>query len=137
MAILGNAAPQASFDERDVIYRYCVASVKAGGQKRQKCETACVAIHTPTGTEAQCQDERSKERNRSKALAVLRQRVVDAQRAAHHAQSNDSRKTQIGAGERGDKIRTVQMHNGTVTNHLTGRKINVERYLKGEVEAIQ
>lgn len=137
VAILEDAKPALRFNEQDVEYRYCVASVGAGGQNRQKNETACVAIHKPTGVQAKCEDERSQKRNRSKALAVLRQRVLGAQIASHHAQSNDSRKTQIGAGERGDKIRTVQMHNGIVTNHVTGRKIPVERYLKGEVEAVQ
>lgn len=137
VAIVGKCAPIAHFDERDVEYRYCVASVGAGGQNRQKNETACVAIHKPTGTQAKCEDERSQKRNRQKALSVLRQRVLSAQRSAAHAAVNQDRKEQIGCGERGDKIRTVQMHNGVVTNHLNGKKMNVESYLKGELEKIQ
>lgn len=139
VAIIGDAthSSRESFRESDVEYRYCVASVGAGGQNRQKNETACVAIHRPTGTEAKCEDERSQKANRRKALAVLRERVLGAQRAAAHHATNIDRQTQIGCGERGDKIRTVQMHNGVVTNHLNGKKLNVERYLKGEVEAVQ
>jgi peptide chain release factor 1 len=137
VAILEDSQVVPTFDERDVEFRFCVASVGAGGQNRQKNETACVAIHRPTGTEAQCQDERSQRRNRQKALAVLRQRVLGAQVTAAHKSTNQDRQSQIGCGERGDKIRTVQMHNGVVTNHVTGRKLNAERYLKGEVEAVQ
>lgn len=137
VAILGGSEPTVSFDERDVEFRYCIASVGAGGQNRQKNETACVAVHVPTGTTTQCQDERSRKRNRQKALAELRRRITDAQVKAHASATNADRKQQIGCGERGDKIRTVQMHNGVVINHLTGKKISVERYLKGDVAAIQ
>lgn len=126
-----------AFDERDVEFRYCVASVGAGGQNRQKNETACVAIHRPTGTEAKCEDERSQSRNRQKALQELRRRVIEANRQVAHAKANGDRANQIGCGERGDKIRTVQLHNGIVTNHATGRKLSAAKYLKGFVELIQ
>lgn len=138
VAILGQSKrPEPAFDERDVEYRYCVASVGAGGQNRQKNETACVAKHVPTGVEAKCEDERSRKSNKRKALATLRQRVLGAQQAANHQATNVDRSNQIGSGERGDKIRTVQVNNSVVTNHLTGSKMNLDRYLKGYIEDIQ
>lgn len=137
VAILGSQKPIATLDERDVDYRYCVASVGAGGQNRQKNETACVAIHRLSGLEAKCEDERSRERNRQKALTVLRQRFAASQSERANAATNSARRDQIGCGERGDKIRTVQVHNGVVTNHLNGRKVSVDRYFKGEIDAVQ
>jgi protein subunit release factor A len=68
---------------------------------------------------------------------VLRQRVREASQAERHQETNQDHRGQIGCGARGDKIRTVQMHNGIVTNHETGKKISVDRYLKGYVEDIQ
>lgn len=125
------------FDEGDVEYRYCIASVGAGGQNRQKNATACIATHKPTGVVVRCEDERSQSANRRKALAELRRRVVERQRQALHGEQNKDRASQIGAGERGDKIRTVQLHNGIVTNHRTGKKMPAAKYLKGFVGDIQ
>lgn len=137
VAVFSETEETAAFDERDVEYRYCIASVGAGGQNRQKNETACVAIHKPTGTQAKCEDERSQSANRRKALAELCRRVTEAQRSSSHRQQNADRSKQIGCGARGDKIRTVQLHNGIVTNHLTGKKMPAAKYLKGYVDEIQ
>ena len=125
------------FRLEDVEIKYCVASVGAGGQARQKNATACQVLHVPTGTRAQCEDERSQKRNREKALRTLRQRVEEAARSKAASDTNDSRRSQIGSGERGDKIRTVQVHNGVVTNHITGKKLSLESYLKGYIEDVQ
>ena len=137
VAVLGTAAAAVEFDEADVAFRFCVASVGAGGQNRQKNATACVAIHGPTGIEAKCEDERSQRRNRDKALRTLRQRVTEAARQQAAKATNGVRQVLIGSGERGDKIRTVQVRHGVVTNHRTGRKMNLERYLKGFNEDVQ
>lgn len=137
MAVLGSSAPLPEFKEADVEYRYCVASVGAGGQNRQKNATACVAKHIPTGIEAKCEDERSQKSNRRKALQELRKRVTEEHREQEHSDRNASRVAQMGSGERGDKIRTVQVHHGVVSNHVTGKKLNLDKYLKGFVEDIQ
>lgn len=133
VAVFSGSAKQPTFDERDVEFKFCVASVGAGGQNRQKNETACVAIHRPTGLRAQCQDERSQSRNKQKALNVLRQRVLGGANAKEHAKQNANRQEQIGSGERGDKIRTVQVCHGIVTCHRTGRKMPLVEYLKGRI----
>jgi peptide chain release factor 1 len=137
VAVIGGAAESPEFDERDVTFRFCVASVGAGGQNRQKNATACVAIHRPTGIEAQCQDERSQRRNRDKALMTLRRRVEAAALSQAARLVNGDRQLQIGSGERSDKIRTIQVHRGVVTNHRTGAKVSLERYLKGFIEEVQ
>ncbi len=137
VAVLGSSAPLPEFKEADVEYRYCVASVGAGGQNRQKNATACVARHAPTGIEAKCEDERSQKANRRKALQELRKRVTEEHRSQEHSNRNASRVAQMGSGERGDKIRTVQVHHGVVSNHVTGKKLNLDKYLKGFVEDIQ
>lgn len=139
VAIIGDTetARVPTFDERDVEYRYCVASVGAGGQNRQKNRTACVAKHIPTGMEAKCEDERSQKTNRKKALQTLRLRVTEAQALDAMVSTNADRRSQIGAGARGDKIRTVQVHHDVVTNNVTGAKMNLDRYLKGYIEEVQ
>ena len=90
---------------------------------------------TPTYP-AQCQKERSREANRRKALATLQARREDAWAAERQQRANANRKAQIGCGQRGDKIRTVQLHLGIVTDHRSGRKMNANLYLKGYVNRI-
>lgn len=128
---------QPTFTEYDVAFRYCVSSVGAGGQNRQKNETCCIAKHVPSGIIVRCEDERSREANKRKAVSELRSRITKAEMDAAHRKENSSRSNQIGCGARGDKIRTVQLHNGVVTNHLSGKKMSSTRYMKGYVEEIQ
>jgi peptide chain release factor 1 len=71
------------------------------------------------------------------ALALLTCRLASKQQSEVSQEIVRNRRDQIGSGERSDKIRTVQMQNGQVVNHLNGRKLSVERYLKGDLAAIQ
>lgn len=103
----------------------------------QKNATAVRAIHGETGLVAVCQSERSLGRNKAEALKALMARVADAANAEANRRMNGTRRSQIGTGYRGDKIRTVQVQNGVVTNHLTGRKCSLRQYLKGDIEAVQ
>lgn len=105
----------------------------AGGQHRNKTESAVVARHIPTGIVAQCQSERSQHRNRALALALLTARVVAARSETGAAKLADQRRSQVGSGQRGDKIRTIRCQDGRVTDHRTGERWPLARYLAGDV----
>lgn len=107
-----------------------------GGQHRQKCATAVRLTHIPTGLVATCENERSLNQNKQQAYKVLKARLSGLEATKRQEDENKSRRGQIGSGYRGDKIRTVQMQNDRVTNHINGRQCSAKRYLKGDLEAI-
>jgi peptide chain release factor 1 len=107
-----------------------------GGQHRNKTESAVQVKHKPSGLYVRCESERCQQQNKRTALALLRSRLAALQNGKATSEQAADRKRQIGSGERSDKVRTVQMQNGKVTDHRTGKKCNVERYLKGEIECL-
>lgn len=108
-----------------------------GGQHRNKVATAVRMTHRDTGLVVTCENERSQDQNKQQAFKVMKARLAEAHAQRQQEERNGSRREQIGTGYRGDKIRTVQMQNDRVTNHITGRKCSAKRYLKGELECIQ
>lgn len=107
-----------------------------GGQNRNNTNSAVQVKHLPSGLSVRCETERSQSQNKASAMSLLAARLESRHSSAETARVVDNRRSQIGSGERSDKIRTVQMQNGQVVNHLTGAKVSVEKYLRGDLQSV-
>ena|SRR5579859_6141427 len=107
----------------------------AGGQNVQKNSTAIRITHLPTGLVVTCQDERSQLKNRNKAMAVLRARLYDAEQSKRTAEIETSRKSQVGTGDRSEKIRTYNFPQDRLTDHRIGFTAHhLEGILDGDLD---
>jgi peptide chain release factor 1 len=103
----------------------------AGGQHVNKTDSAVRLTHLPSGIVVECQDERSQHKNRARALALLKARLMDAERGRREAAQAQSRRLQVGSGDRSERIRTYNFPQGRVTDH----RINLTLYRLEEVLA--
>jgi len=96
----------------------------AGGQHVNKTDSAIRITHLPTGIVVECQDERSQHKNRSRAMSLLRAKLLETERQKQTAQQAQERKLQVGSGDRSERIRTYNYPQGRVTDH----RINLTLY---------
>mgnify|MGYP002515800102 CR=1 FL=1 len=109
----------------------------AGGQHINKTESAIRITHLPTGIVAECQDERSQHKNREKAMRVLRSRILEAERKKQQSSIADERKSQVGTGDRSERIRTYNYPQGRVSDHRIGLTIyKLEQFLNGDMDEV-
>jgi peptide chain release factor 1 len=109
----------------------------AGGQHVNKTDSAVRITHLPTGIVVAMQEEKSQHKNRAKAMKVLRARLYDAQRQAVDSARAADRKSQVGTGDRSERIRTYNFPQGRVTDHRIGLTLHkVDRVMLGEFDEI-
>lgn len=92
----------------------------AGGQHVNKTDSAIRITHLPTGTVVECQEERSQHKNRARAMSLLKARLLDAERSKQSAAQAESRRLQVGTGDRSQRIRTYRYKDNLVSDHRIG-----------------
>ena len=109
----------------------------AGGQHVQKTDSAVRITHLPTGMVVECQDERSQHKNKEKALSVLRSRLYEAEVEKQRAAIAADRKSQVGTGDRSERIRTYNFPENRVSDHRIKRTIyKLDQFLNGDMDEI-
>ncbi len=111
----------------------------AGGQHVNKTESAIRITHLPTGVVVECQDERSQHKNKDKAMKILRSKLYEAEQARQHAAIAAERKSQVGSGDRSERVRTYNFPQNRVTDHrLSGdvKNFNIASIINGDLDEL-
>ena len=117
----------------DLIFESCKSS-GAGGQHINKTESAVRLTHKPTGIVIECQEERSQFKNKDKALKMLRAKLYDIKQTEQSEKIASERKSQVGTGDRSERIRTYNYPQGRVTDHRIGVTLySLENFLNGNI----
>jgi len=120
----------------DIIMESCKSS-GAGGQHINKTESAVRITHKPSGIVVECQQERSQLQNREKAMQMLKAKLYDIKQTEQSNKIASERKSQIGTGDRSERIRTYNYPQGRITDHRIGLSVfNMEAFLNGEIDSM-
>ncbi|HEX5038990.1 MAG TPA: peptide chain release factor 1 [Candidatus Limnocylindria bacterium] len=127
---------EVDIDEKDLridVYR----SSGPGGQSVNTTDSAVRITHLPTGLVVAIQDEKSQHKNRAKAMSVLRARLLEAEQGRQAAERGEERRSQVGSGERSEKIRTYNFPDDRVTDHRIGLTVhNLPGLLEGDLDRV-
>ena len=109
----------------------------AGGQHVNKTDSAVRVTHIPTGIVSECQDDRSQHKNKAKAMEYLHYRLLSAKQEKQKKDTDESRKKQVGSGDRSERIRTYNFPQGRVTDHRINLTLyKLEQLIEGDIEPL-
>ncbi len=125
---------EVNIDEKDLKVD-TLRSSGAGGQHVNKTESCIRLTHLPTGIVVLCQDERSQTKNREKAMRVLKSRLYDYYQSQYDKEYSENRRSQVGTGDRSERIRTYNFPQGRITDHRIGLTLHsIDNFMLGDID---